>query len=370
MSDPALICEVRTDGGVFRDWLSVTVAQSFDATWQRNFRLICAEPNRGLMQRLVPGARVDIALAEEVVIKEGYIVNRQAAYDANRHAVVVEGYSKAGLATEGSVDSGTGQYRGYTLDAIANSVLKTHGLKFRIDNAPDSARIPFPNVMVRCGESPFEMIARLCNQRGLWLDADADGTLVANWKDDGSTATFVEGQNILSAECSIQMPAVYKVIADSQTPGSDSLFGKRAAEIQATSNLSAGIPGLKRKILAEMPLDQQGAIARTNMEAQAIEASRLRVNLTYQGWRKPGTGKLWNLRDNVSIKSPMLFPTESGRMELKLWGYVYSQDAQGGTTTSIECVNRNAFAVRSPDGNTDDGWYKAGATPAVSEKAT
>ena len=47
---------------------------------------------------------MDIALAGELVIKEGYIVNRETSYDANRHAVKVDGYSKAGLATEGSVD--------------------------------------------------------------------------------------------------------------------------------------------------------------------------------------------------------------------------------------------------------------------------
>ncbi len=128
--------------------------------------------------------------------------------------------------------------------------------------------------MVRYGESPFAMIARLCNQRGLWLDADADGTLVANRKSGSDSATFVEGKNILSAECMIQMPAVSQLIANSQQPGSDSLFGRKASEIQAKSNLSAGMPNIKRKVLAEMPLDQEGAVARTNMEAQAIEASR------------------------------------------------------------------------------------------------
>ncbi|MCJ2011543.1 phage baseplate assembly protein [Methylobacterium sp. J-076] len=370
MPEPQLYCEVRTEGGVFRDWLQVTIAQSFDEAWQRNFSMICAEPNQGLNQRLVPGARVDIALAGELVIKEGYIVNRQASYDPNRHAVKVDGYSKAGLATEGSVSSGTGQYRGYTVEAIANDVLKTHGIKFRIEGNPDGAKLPFPNVMVRMGETPFAMIARLCNQRGLRIWADVDGTIVAGVKEAKGNATLVEGQNIIAASCAISMPAVSETIYNSQQPGSDSLFGKKAAEIQAKSKLTAGVPGIVRKGLAEMPLDQQGAVARTNMDAQQIEASRLRVNVTYQGWEAPGLNRLWSLQDSVTVKSPMLFPTESGSMDLKLWGYIYTQDTNGGTTTQIECVNRNAFAVRSPDGNVDDGWYRPGATPAVPEAAT
>ncbi len=46
-------------------------------------------------------------------------------------------------------------------------------------------------------------------------------------------------------------------------------------------------------------------------------------------------------------------------MELKLWGYVYSQSSEGGTTTQIECVNRNAFAVAVPTRT----WMTAGIVP-------
>ncbi|MFK5597944.1 phage baseplate assembly protein [Methylobacterium sp. HMF5984] len=368
MPAPELFCEVRTAGGTYRNWMQVVIAQSFDAAWQRNFSLICAEPNAVANFRLKPGDRVDVTIAGQVVIREGYIVNREASYDANRHGVKVDGYSKAGVAAEGSVDSGTGQFRGYRLNAIANSVLKPYGIKFRLENPPEGANEPFPNVMVRYGESPFSLISRLCNMRGLWLRADADGTMVAGTKPDGTAATFVEGQNILAAACSIQMPAVSKTIYNSQQPGSDSLFGKKAAEIQAGSTLSGGIPGIVRKGLAEMPADAKGVQLRTNMDAQAIESSRLRVSLTYAGWLKPD-GTLWSLTDKVSVKSPMLFPTESGQMELKLWGYVYSQN-EAGTTTTIELVNAGAFAIRNPDAKADDGWYRPGATEAQPDAPT
>ncbi|TXN29604.1 hypothetical protein FV232_24995 [Methylobacterium sp. WL30] len=352
MPNADLICEVRTTGGTYRDWLQVAISQSFDAAWQRNFSLICAEPNAVANFRLKPGDRVDIAIAGQVVIREGYIVNREAAYDANRHGVKIDGYSKAGVAAEGSIDSGTGQYRGYKLDAIANSVLKPYGVKFRIENPPAGANEPFPQVMVRYGESPFDLISRLCNQRGLWLRADADGTMVAGTKPDGTTATFVEGQNILAASCSIQMPKVAETIYNSQMHGNDTLFGKKASEIQARSSISDGIPGIVRKSLAEMPLDAKGIQLRTNMDAQAIESSRLRVSLTYAGWLKPD-GSLWSLTDKVTVKSPMLFPTDSGQMQLKLWGYVYSQ-TEAGTTTTIEMVNAGAFAIKYPDAKADD----------------
>ena len=229
MPNPDLICEVRTNGGTYRNWLSVSVVQSFDdPRGFRNFRLVGAELSAIVELRLKPGDRVDLALAGQVLIKEGYIVNRQAAYDANRHVVQIDGYSKAGQITTTSIIEGTGQYRGYRLDAIANAVLKPYGIKFRMEDVPEGANEPFPNVMVRRGDSPWSLVARLCNQRGVWISSDAEGNLIGGQKKGGGSGdvTFTEGQNILSANCSIAMPSVNEVITNSQQPGSDSLFGK------------------------------------------------------------------------------------------------------------------------------------------------
>lgn len=368
MADPDLYCEVRTDGGTYRDWLSVTVAQSFDQNWSRSFQLTCAEPSAESAFRLKPGDRVDIALAGQVLIKEGFITQRQAAYDGSRHAVQVSGFSKAGLTTIAAAESGTGQFRGYKVDAIAGAVLKPYGLRFKVEGAPKGWDTPFPQVMIRHGETPFALISRLCNQRGLWLRSEADGTLVAGARQGGERAQFAEGVNILTANCMIEMPGAAELITRAQQAGSDSLFGRKAAEVGAKATLSGGIPGLKSVLLAEMPLNEKEAQLRTDMQAQAIESSRLRVGLTYHGWLKPD-GKLWSLTDYVTVKSPMLFPTKSGQMELRLWGYTYSQ-SEAGTTTTIELVNENAFNVRAQNAKENDGWYNPGATPAQPEAVT
>src|SRR5206468_4686218 len=59
----------------------------------------------------------------------------------------------------------------YRLDAIANAVLKPYGLRFQLEDVPEGANEPFANVMVRMGESPWSLIARLCNQRGVWISS-------------------------------------------------------------------------------------------------------------------------------------------------------------------------------------------------------
>ena len=369
MPDPALVCEVRTTGGTFRDWLTVQVAQDVDTRWMRTFRLTCAEVSSSLQQKLFPGQRVDIAMAGYVVIDGGFIETRQAGFDANRHGVLVSGYSKAGPLTKVSVDAGTGQFRGYPIDAIANRVLKPHGLKFRVENGPDGWDLKFPNVIARTGETPFDLISRLCRQRSLWLWSEANGDLVAGSKSGAGGSGYTEGVNILSGNCTITMPLAEAVKGNAQQPGSDSLFGRKAAEISAKSTLSDGVSGLTRNVLAEMPLSQRELQLRVDMEAQAIEASRLQVSLSYQGWLNP-QGKLWDLSEVVPVKSPMLFPTKTGQLDLKLWGYTYGQTPEGQTTSQIDLRNQAAWNVAHPDANTSDGFFGGSATSAQPEAQT
>jgi hypothetical protein len=123
-------------------------------------------------------------------------------------------------------------------------------------------------------------------------------------------------------------------------------------------------------VLAEMPLTQKEAELRTNMEVQAIQASLMRVSITYQGWLKPGAGGLWDLAvDFATIKSPMLFPTKEGQLRMKLWSYAYSQ-SEGGTTTTVEFVSEKAFAQFAANAKENDGFISNGASKPQAESPT
>lgn len=363
-------CEVRTTSGIFRDWTTVAVSYTFgDYATPRKFRLQVAEPSLKTFL-LKPEDRVDIALAGQLVIKEGYITDRQVAFDATRHGVQLDGSSKDGQITQVSVDVPGGQFRGYDIEALGNKVLQPYGLKFRLENPPDGAKEKFPNVAVRQGETPRDFLNRLAKQRGLWLRSDADGTIIAGSKQGGTPVDFQEGRNILSANSHIKWSAAEAVVSRSQQPGSDSLFGKKASEISARSKLGRGISGNVIKVLAEMPLSQKELQLRTNMAAQQLESSLVRVSVVCQGWLKPGSGGLWDLSEKVTVKSPMLFPTESGQMTLRVWGVTYTQDANGGTTTAIEMVNEAAFGQANPNAGASSPLYEPSASQAKPETST
>lgn len=370
MAKLAEYAEIRSTAGIFRDWTTVAVEYNFDTNQMRSFRFQVAEPSAKTFI-LKPGDRVDVALAGELVIENGLITARQVGFDATRHGVQLDGGSRATPIHHVSVDvPGGGQFRGYGLEAIANRVLQPYGLKFRVENPPEGGKDPFPNVSVRHGESPFTFLSRLATQRGMYMRAEADGTIVAGTPSASSGVTFEEGRNILSANCLINMPYASDVIGRSQQPGSDSLFGKKASEISAKSTMANGLPGHVIKVLADMPLGQKELQTRTNMSAQQIEETALQATIVYQGWLRPDVGGLWNLGELINVKSPMLFPTEGGAQELKVWGVTYSQDANGGTTTAVQLRNKATFSRQSGDAKDAAPFWNQPSTDARPETPT
>jgi prophage tail gpP-like protein len=358
MPKPEEWCEVRTNNGVFRNWTSVAVHYGADPNFERTVTLECAEPMKPgrsgvalVAQRLKPGDRVDVALGGQLVIENGYIKVRQTAYDAQRHAVQVVAVSAANTIREVSVDvvSDSGQFRNYTFEAIANKVLKPVGVGLRLVNPPAAATLPFRQVIAQTGETIGEFIERLARQRGLWLWADVDGTILAGDPTGSSGATLEEGVNILKASSYVELPAVDKLIWNSQTSGSNDLWAGAAAHISAQTRIPGGVAGALRIGLAEHADTQQDLQARTNHEAANIASAIHRDIFWHQGWFRPGTNKLWNYGDFCVVKSPMLYPFDGGQQTLQVWGITCSQSDQEGTITQVELVNQATYQNRYPD---------------------
>ena len=56
-------------------------------------------------------------------------------------------------------------------------------------------------------------------------------------------------------------------------------------------------------------------------------------------------------------------------MQMKVWSVVYNQDAENGSTTTVELVNESTFGKRFPDATKGD-IFDQSATPAQPEALT
>jgi prophage tail gpP-like protein len=378
MPNPNEWCEVRAAGGVYRDWVNVAVSWGMARNVERYVRLQCAEPGKVGQLRLKPGDDIEVDLGGYSFIRGGKIRTRQAAIDANRHGVQIEGLSKAGEIVASSVDVRKlgSQFRGYPLEAIANAVLKPHGLKLRMDNAPSGAETPFDSVIVHYGETVFEFIDRLARQRDCFITVGADGNLRAGLPkgEGGGNAALIEGVNILSANATITDPAV-TVAYTGQDSGRDDRFGSKVAQVAAEATI--GGFGNKRLHLGlcEEPVTHRECQLRTNHETRHLLSQALQVQVTHQGWLKPspgvgrgglpgGNAALWNLGEHVTLKSPSIIPVGDGTIELRVWEVLWSQ-SEAGTLTTVTLVSDAVFSDPFPNAREGDGSFQQSATPAM-----
>jgi prophage tail gpP-like protein len=344
------LCEVEAAGQIYDKWTAVMVTMDHTEPGF-TFSLQAVEPtsgsgaNFGALQ-LKPGDAVSINLAGKLAMK-GNIHIRQASYDAQRHAVQLDGGSKSLDSLHSNVPLKGGEFRNYSFQAIGNKVLQDYDFNLKIENAPKGADKKFKEVNVLPGDTVFSFLSRLARFRGLWLTSNADGDLVAGRLADNPpmAATLQEGQNILTCTCklddlagSMRIDTIGSQRGDDQT--SDEKARKSAAYVEGD--------GFKRNfyrvVLAEMPGDADDMRLRTDHRNDAVWGGWIEAMVTVQGWLKPN-GELWKIREAVKIKSPMALLDH----QLAVARAVFMQD-DSGTKTQLFLKRFEALGSITPPG--------------------
>lgn len=342
------IAEVKVGGQVYGTWTTVQLEKAYAES-----TIVCtlsvAEPTDGrgwANLKLRPGDPCEVTLAGKRALK-GFVLTRQAAFDARQHGVQVVIGSKTFDLVDSSVKGGTGQYRGYTFEQIAKSVLSPFGISFKLENAPSSANRKFKDEQVFPGESAWAFIERLARSRNIHLVSDRDGNLVGgNAKGGKSIATLEEGRNLLSARCVLDDKTIFSVIqAVGQDKGGDERWGRAVAQMQEQIANKAMKRYRPLRIFAEGPADKQDLSDRLKHENQQQQFTSVDVSATVQGWLKED-GDLWDVGPTVDIYSPMLFPDD--RMSLAIKSVLFAQSSEGGTTTTLGlCLPSALGAIQS-----------------------
>jgi prophage tail gpP-like protein len=295
----------------------------------------------GLSQlKLAPGDAASFTLGGAKALN-GHVYLRQAAYDANTHAVQIGIASKAQDIMRTTVDSAPGQYRNQTIQQIGSAVFGTVGVGFNVVGSPSGADQPFDRVSERVGQTRFSFIENLCRLRNLHMIDDGAGNIIAFRGPQGAAAPLQEGVNILKARLLLKADEyVDDIVGLAQT------FKMGAPGAQVTASATVNNPvGASRvggsKFVAEDAADRGSLQMRVNHEVDNVNYRTVDGVITVQGWFMTA-GDLWmkHVR-NVSVKSLMLIPGGVGSFIIK--DVVHRQSSQEGTTTDILITNENGL---------------------------
>ncbi len=318
----------------FEDWESVWVRLEWGGAFSY-FRFTAVERDTppGLFQvvQFVPGDNCQILLGGVPLIN-GYIEQRQVAYDATRHGVELQGKSATAPVARSSVNTQTGNFDNMTWQQVAEKVLSPFPTGLKIIGALDQT--PFVKLQNQPGEQIWDFLERLARVRGIILGSDSFGNFVAIGDHSFPVLNpqLIEGQNIKKCQCVIKSEHAYNQYdVTAQTAASDDQNGTAASQLQA----GVGGTGYLNSILitpAEQPVKSIAEVlARAKFEWLWHEGTKIELTITVQGWFRDDQN-LWWPGDDVLVYSPMI----PMNMVMKIENVIFTQDNASGTETTLE----------------------------------
>lgn len=351
MPKPEEVCIISVNGGHFRDWKAVEVYRGTDVADQGAAgiaRVQISEVGDTLHGwanlKIKPGDRATVTLAGQLAVS-GYVMERQVAYDARHHGVMITVRNLLDDAYNGAMETKPGQYKNYTAIQLARAAMKPYGIQVIDQTSKAAAKQKFERTQVFHGESSFAFTQRHTFIAGCFLHGDANGNLVIRDSPGPVIAELQEGRNILAARVVISNEYAYsRVSTSSHNFSNDNHWGSDARDIFATAD-NPSFDRHKPLIQAMQNLgNRQLAISNTNHLLGVSNGGRITANIVVQGWLDD-SGALWVNRvgSQVQVYSPMLFPTDSETLGIR--SVTSRQDDRRGTTTELDLCNPEAMST-------------------------
>jgi len=346
MATPQEICTVTAAGIKYNNWETIEVRRAVHPYTIDHCMLTVSEVstvNAGGLSalKLAPGDTATVTLGG-IKVMDGYVYLRQAAYDANTHAVQIGICSRAQAIMRTSVDGAPGQYIQQTIQQIGSACFGKVGVNFKVIGNPPGADMIFDRISEAIGQTRFSFIENLCRLTNLHMIDDGNGGINAFRGPQGHVAPLQEGGNILKARLLLSADEYVADIAGlSQTPRRGAPGAQQKATAKVNNPVGANLGG-NFSFPAENAATKIALQMRVNHQVDYVNFKTVDGAVTVQGWFL-ANGDLWmnHVNNTVTVNSPMLIPGNTGRFIIK--EIVHRQSSVEGTTTDIMLTNENGL---------------------------
>lgn len=276
-----------------------------------------------------PGDKCEVMLGGDVVIT-GYVDRYTASIEKGSHTIRITGRSKSQDLVDCSAEWKSGQFANKTALQVAQNLAEPYGISVSATGDPGRV-IPQFNLII--GESPFDIIERVCRYSGLLAYDKPDGSVVLAQTGKARAASGLkQGENVQSATF---------VHAVDQTFREYAVFGLSTVTLRDAGALNTPIasetdPNVKRKRLKYFVAESGAAgydltKVRAKWELARRHGRSWRVSVTTDSWRDESK-KLWTPNTLVPVTLPAL---KVNTIELCVGEVTYNKDERGTTADLV-----------------------------------
>ena len=339
---PAESLRIKLDNQYYGGWIDIGLRRSIEVLCG-NFQLGLTDKWEGDEFDMAPGTPLSVYAGEDLLIT-GYLNETSIDIDAQQKQVKSTGRCR----TQDLVDCSTvlpkSTWSKVSLYDLCKQVCDPFGIKVIVEaqNLGEDIR----DLTLNEGDSPFELIRRVCADRAVLPISNVEGNLVLTT--GGKIRThdaFVYGQNVLKAQARVSDTERFSeyTIQGSQTSGGGGWGTKVSTSVDIKGK--AEDPYVKRYRPKIISLNQitsyKLAKARASWEAQVQFGKSVDVSLSVVGWRQ-SNGDLWreNLLVPVDLPPLKIFKTDMIISEIN-----YIQNDSDGTQAHITLKRPEIYAA-------------------------
>lgn len=323
-------------------WKSVRVSRGIERC-PSDFEVSFTEPYPDVTKIIAqPGDYCEVRLGPDLVLT-GFVDRYLPSYNRGSHEIRIAGRSKCQDIVDCAAKWMGGQMLNTPLLKIAQNMCDVYGVPVRLANGADQGE-PIPQLNLMLGESPYDVLERLCRFRALLLYDEPDGSLLLSGIGNYQAASgFKEGVNVLSATAMFGMDGRFSDY-DAVRQSLDTLKDIGEGENLIVSVTDESVPRLRYRIIVAESVNggPDVAIQRAQWEKNRRAGRSFQVKLTTDTWRD-SSGVLWEPNTLVALDLPSLkiAPTS----QLPLWtiaAVTYKRD-KDGTTADLVLMPPQAF---------------------------
>lgn len=306
-------------------------------------------------------------LIGDIPVVNGFIETISASYDSSEHTLSLTGRDKTADVIDSStlIDEVTANV---SLKSLIQQALSTNGIYDILvkNNVFGLAHFGANDTeAAECGETIFSFISKYAKKRNVLLTSDGDGniviTRVGTQQAETSLINAVNGEenNILTATGNYNATQLFHkyVVRAQKNPVVE--WKGRPTEVTpntaAAEDQSAEITD--GDIRETRTLEISGQLTGSKNDCQDLvgwtsnirRGKGFKYTATVQGFHQDeAKTRLWVPNELVMIQDDFIGASESLESTMLIDKVTYNFDTDGGSTTTIECIDKNSYSIQKP----------------------